>query len=325
MAKFIDRIASTDKGYLAGDLSIYPVAKDTHEQLYTASNNAQTITTQSTSYNSPIFVVEDTSSFPDQGLILIGTEQIYYSIKTANGFTGLKRGFAGSRQNTWPINTPVYGAVFAEPHNAIKDASINIEKNLGLIKNPDPKSLNGILTALETRFLSPRPVFRADPRTGVAPHVVSFQNFTESPAIRYFWDFGDGSTSQDFAPTHTYEASGNYSVSLTVITSLNGQGIATKKDYIKIGLQYAPAFFYTTPISGTVSDTFTFIDQSDGSIASRYWVWDDGTTTSITDPNEHTAEHQYTVAGTYNPSLLLVFSDETKNVVLATEPIIVGN
>ena len=318
MAIFVDRVTSKDKGYITGELSIYPVARDDKQQLYVVANNAQTITTQSTSYNSAYFIVADTNGFPSQGLILVGAEQVYYTIKTPNSFRGLKRGFAASRQDTWPLGTPVYGAVLAEPHNTIKDATINIEDNLGTIVNPAPLSLNGILTALETRFLAPRPLFRSDPRFGTSPHTVTFQNFSEGPAIRFFWEFGDGATSQEFAPTHTYLADGTYTVSLNMITSLGAQGVITKTDYISVGSQNAPAFFYVTPTMGTAITMFDFVDQSDGEIASRYWVWDDGGTTSITDPNVHTATHQYT-KGNYLPSLLLIFTDGTKKVVRSEE------
>src|SRR5579872_3391150 len=102
-SKFVDRVASTDRSYLPGDLSLFPIAKDNKQQLYVVANNAQTVTTQSANYNSSYFIVEDTSSFPDQGLILVGFEQVYYTVKTPNSFRGLKRGFAASRQDTWPI------------------------------------------------------------------------------------------------------------------------------------------------------------------------------------------------------------------------------
>lgn len=321
---FVDRVASTDRGYVSGDLSIYPVAKDDLTQLYVVSNNAQTVTTQSVSYNSSYFVVADTSSFPDQGLFQVGTEQVYYSKKTANMFSGLKRGFAGSRQNAWPIGTPVYGAVFAEPHNALKDAALNIERNLGTAVNPDPLSLNGLLDALETRFLAPRPVFRADPRFGTSPLTVTFQNFSEGPALRYLWEFGDGATSQEFAPTHTYMADGSYSVQLSMITVLGAQGVLSKTDYINVGAQFASTFFYVTPTAGTTSTVFEFVDQTDGEITSRYWVWDDGSTTSVTDPNVHAATHQYTSAGTYSPSLMVVFSDDSKKIIQSNGPIVVS-
>lgn len=42
-------------------------------------------------------------------------------------------------------------------------------------------------------------------------NIVSFQNQSSS-ADAYFWDFGDGATSTDFQPTHTYGMSGIYTL-----------------------------------------------------------------------------------------------------------------
>ncbi|KYK23441.1 hypothetical protein AYK24_07575 [Thermoplasmatales archaeon SG8-52-4] len=37
-----------------------------------------------------------------------------------------------------------------------------------------------------------------------------------NPPFNWFWDFGDGNTSEEQNPTHTYELTGNYTVNLTV-------------------------------------------------------------------------------------------------------------
>ncbi len=50
---------------------------------------------------------------------------------------------------------------------------------------------------------------------------VSFQNLTcpEDNVLQFSWDFGDGNTSTDFEPTHTYSTPGVYTVSLEAINS----------------------------------------------------------------------------------------------------------
>lgn len=53
-----------------------------------------------------------------------------------------------------------------------------------------------------------------------APAIVSFSNLS-SVADTYLWDFGDGNTSTDPFPIHTYQSLGSYTVSLT-ITSCTG-------------------------------------------------------------------------------------------------------
>jgi PKD repeat protein len=59
---------------------------------------------------------------------------------------------------------------------------------------------------------------------------VSFNN-TSQGGSNYLWDFGDGSTSIEQSPTHSYANSGNYNVSLTVT---NACGASTLQQIIVI-------------------------------------------------------------------------------------------
>jgi PKD repeat protein len=306
----VDRISSLDAGYLTGDLSLYPEAIDTRNQLYEVANNAETTLSQGLSYGSKYIVVEDTSLFPATGIITVGTELVYYETKTSTVFKDLKRGFAGSRQNQWPVGTYVANSVVAEIHNASKDAVMNIERNLGLQENPADESLNGILKQLETRFLSPKPIFKATPIKGPAPLTVKFQNFSGGEPVRYLWDFGDGQTSVEASPTHIYLTEGSYTVKLNMITTLGAQGSVTKENYITVDNDLTEGYYYVTPAVGTTATTFSFVDQTKGDVASRYWIFDDGTTETQLDPDVHTATHQYTTAGTYTTALIVVFSNQ---------------
>jgi PKD repeat protein len=318
------RISSLDPGYIAGDLSIYPKALDTPDLLYQVANNASSVTTQGISYNSKFIVVQDASSFPTSGLIKVGEETVYYASRTDIAFKELVRGFSGSRQSPWPKGTSVLGSVFAEVHNAEKDAIINIENNIGTSAAPTSTSLNGILQQQESRFLAPTPLFRAFPVTGPAPLEVTFQNLSGGNVVSYLWDFGDGNTSTEASPIHNYTAIGAYTVQLSIVTSLGAQGIITKTNYINIGNNQAQAFFYVEPMVGIAGTTvFTFIDQTDGDIASRYWIFGDGTFETVSDPDVHTTTHTYATAGSYSPSLLVVFTDNTKkNLPLGDEIIV---
>ena len=65
----------------------------------------------------------------------------------------------------------------------------------------------------------------ASPVGGYAPLDVYFSN----PATRgsVLWNFGDGTTSEDFSPSHTFNEYGTYTIEL-VVTAANGE---KKKDY----------------------------------------------------------------------------------------------
>lgn len=318
-----DRISSLDDGYEPGDLSTYPEAIDTEDTLYKAKNNAATELTHALSYNGAFVSVNDTSAFADNGLLRIGEELIYYGSKSGTVFKDLHRGFAGSRQNQWQIGTKVTSGVMAEHHNAIKDAIHNIQEFIGTSLNPDPASFNGKLVALERKLLSPTPLFRAFPRTGKAPLTVRFQNFSNKEAVRFLWDFGDGSTSTERNPFHTYVTDGDFTIQLRMITSLNGNGIITKAGYIKVQSDKGEGFMYVTPEMGTTATTFTFVDQTDGDIIQRYWNFGDGNKETISDPDIHSISHTYSTAGSYNPNLLVVFSDQTLKQVTLTNPIVI--
>lgn len=309
-----DRVSTMDPGYSAGDLSLFPDALDDRISLYEVANNAETSLKTGLPYSGKKIIVEDATSFPNAGIVRVGggagdggAELIYYGKRTSNSFLELQRGFAGSRQNSWPIGSQATNSVTAEPHNAVKDAIIKMEREIGLRVNPTDGSLNRRLKDLELRFLSPKGTFRAFPRAVRPGSTVRFQNFSEGKVIRYFWEFGDGTQSLERNPTHTYSSEGIYTVKLHLITDLGAQSIVTKENYITVSQDEVPAYFYVKELPGRRR---VFIDQTDGDVAQRFWVFGDGENHIELNPNKHFVEHEYSEAGTYDPSLLVVFSSE---------------
>jgi glucose/arabinose dehydrogenase len=78
--------------------------------------------------------------------------------------------------------------------------------------------------------------FTATPTTSdTAPLAVSFTDTSTVPgASAWEWSFGDGATSTQQSPTHTYTASGRYNVRLTV-TGANGPVVTQRNSLIRIG------------------------------------------------------------------------------------------
>lgn len=326
------KLSSLDANYTTGDLSIYPEELDSEVTLYEAKNNAETTLSQSVSYNSKYIVVENTEKFPDKGLIRLNsdkvlpykTEVVYYGKKTKNVFSDLSRGFAGSYRTSWDAGDKVSGSVMSEHHNALKDAIIKIEENVGVEKFPSETSLNWILKRQEARFLSPKPIFRSYPLTSSPGKKIKFKSFSSNNIIKHFWDFGDGTTSIDESPIHSYSQEGIYTVKLNVVTTTGGQAITTKTNYINISINNVIGFFYVSPQNKTEPyyslqtatalnkdpQTFNFVDQTDTETVQRYWIFDDGDTETVLDPNKHSTTHVYEKPGIYSPALLLVLSNQ---------------
>ncbi len=63
---------------------------------------------------------------------------------------------------------------------------------------------------------------------GPAPLEVSFTAEVQGTAASYNWDFGDGSTSTEANPTHTFTAEGSYTVKL-VVTAPDGSTASAEK------------------------------------------------------------------------------------------------
>jgi len=59
---------------------------------------------------------------------------------------------------------------------------------------------------------------------GTAPLTINFNDTSIGDGLTYFWDFGDGNSSTDKNPTHTFINGGVYSVSLAVSND-NGSDI----------------------------------------------------------------------------------------------------
>ncbi|MDQ3536742.1 MAG: PKD domain-containing protein [Bacteroidota bacterium] len=68
---------------------------------------------------------------------------------------------------------------------------------------------------------NPRAVFQVRPTTVYLPGKPVYTANTSINAVTYLWDFGDGTTSTEFEPTHIYKEVGVYDISLTV-TNIDG-------------------------------------------------------------------------------------------------------
>ena len=143
----------------------------------------------------------------------------------------------------------------------------------------------------------PKANFTATPVSGTSPLAVTFADSSTGSVTSWHWDFGDGTSSTNQHPSHTYTTAGSYTVSLTA-TSEGGQHTKTIPDLITVLAIPPVANFTATPVNGTSPLAVTFTDTSTGSVTSWHWDFGDGTSST----NQHPS-HTYTTAGTYTVAL----------------------
>ncbi|AEH60076.1 S-layer-related duplication domain protein [Methanosalsum zhilinae DSM 4017] len=159
--------------------------------------------------------------------------------------------------------------------------------------------------------------FTANPTSGAAPLEVAFTDQSEY-AVDYSWDFGDGETSTEASPTHTYEEIGTYTVTLTVSNEIGEDTAETTISVTEEEILPPVAAFDAQPLEGEVPLTVTFTDQSENAVAYE-WDFGDGTTSTDATPT-----HTYEEAGEYTVTLTveneLGETDTAQTTITATEP-----
>ncbi len=115
--------------------------------------------------------------------------------------------------------------------------------------------------------------------------------------VSQFWDLGDGSNSQQFAPSYSYDADGFYNVTLIVVTE-NGCADTITSSYQ----------VYPQPIPNFEADPAGFTDMlspdvqfTDLSVNTNNWFWTFGTVGSATDQNPL---FSFPASGSYDVTLV---------------------
>jgi gliding motility-associated-like protein len=123
---------------------------------------------------------------------------------------------------------------------------------------------------------------------------------TSSGAETYLWNFGDGNTSTDEDPVHTYNTAGPFVVTLTVFNpgSCNGQDVTTFNITVFDTPTALATFSPDPPVSNTPTN-FTNLSSN----AVRYkWLFGDGDSTETNTLQSVT--HQYNASGTFTALLI---------------------
>lgn len=136
-----------------------------------------------------------------------------------------------------------------------------------------------------------------------APFTVNFRDASPN-AASWLWDFGDGTTSTDQHPGHTYTAEGRYTVSLTITTTQGCTNTLTKPTYIRV---LKPAVNISgLPAGGCVPYTFRPRPNVYAVDGVRSYLWNFGNGSTSTAENPSTV---YTTPGSYTVQLQITTND----------------
>ena len=166
------------------------------------------------------------------------------------------------------------------------------------LKVTDNNGCSDSVMHLNTVIISkPVAAFKGD-TLSCTSHDIAFSNLSTGPGLTYTWNFGDGTTSTQRSPLHTYNNEGIYSVSLAIKDKYGCTDFISKTNYVRIADAVA---------NFTVSDTaincppliVNFINTS-ANYSTYTWDFGDGTKSSTVNPS-----HFYAMPGTFNAILTI--------------------
>jgi len=137
--------------------------------------------------------------------------------------------------------------------------------------------------------------------------------------VNYLWSFGDGTNGTDMVTTHTYADDGTYTVILTVtdnneLSNTTAANVTVlNRSPIAIFTESAENAYIGEPITLNASDSYDL----DGTIASYYWDFGDGTNATGVVVN-----HVYATNGTYTVTLTVTDDDGAINSANSTKTIL---
>lgn len=155
-------------------------------------------------------------------------------------------------------------------------------------------------TAPVTVFAKPSAAFTADTVCeGVATSFTNSSYISSGNITTYDWNFGDGNSTTQSSPTHTYSSASVYNAQLIVQSDNNCYDTLV----VPVEVNPVPVVAYSTgPVCLGQNTTFTNnTSLSSGTMAQWFWDLGDGQTGTAQSPT-----HAYVAQGTYNVKLVAV-------------------
>ncbi len=264
-----------------------------------------------TTKNGNCYTIDETIITNNLAAVYAGEDQVVYeSTATLSG-------------NNPEFGTGSWALVAGAGTIAIPGAFSTQAENLGAGLNTFSWSIvNGSCTATDQVVIHykvmPRVGFSVDATEGCPGTTLHFINSTQY-GTTYLWDLGDGSTSNDVNPSHTYYVADKYLVKLTAYGPDNRYVTA---DTIITIYQKPIAHFQYAPDTAFVNKPVRYYNDSYGNASQYIWDFGDNETS-----DEENPLHYYRNSGNYAITLIITTnygcSDTTyQNIFVADDGVI---
>ena len=202
--------------------------------------------------------------------------------------------FMGNGTVTWDFgpnaNPPTSNLL--DPQNVVWDSAGIYLVTLTVNEN----GCTGVYTDTVIVYPTPTADFSATPLYGCVPYTVQFSDSSiAGTTISYLWDFGDGFTSTQANPIHTYTDTGSYDVTLIIATTNGCIGIDTFSVPGMVNVLPSPtAGFSVSDSAVSIFDPFITVTDESQNADSCVMNFGDGFVTS-----DCNSIHTYWAYGSY--------------------------
>ncbi len=147
-------------------------------------------------------------------------------------------------------------------------------------------------------FRQPQAAFELEEAAGCAPFTFTPLNLS-ADGDAWWWDFGDGVTSSEFAPVHVYEEAGTYEVALVVSYANHCFDTLSLAAAVEVWPQPEAAFEWVLDPEGEPAGSIQFISLSANADMLK-WFFGDGSVSTEAAP-----VHRFLEAGPVQVALLV--------------------
>ena len=254
--------------------------------------------------NESSFTVKIDKEKPSTNIILSGEKEGNYYTSGVDVSFDAHDSFSGIEETKYRINGGTWN-VYDKKFSLEEDGNYIIEYySIDKAGNEGERKEYAFTIQKEAKPMADFSFSPLNPKRGEEVH---FYDASVGTITTWFWNFGDGTTSNEREPSHTYEKIGTYDVTLTVS---GPSGMDSKTQKITISNEIPKVFFEyfpKNPFQGRMIN-FTDLSTDDETIVNYTWNFGDGNVSYEQNPT-----HKYDKSGTYTVKLTVKDNDGAIN------------